>query len=135
MPVVGLLVVAVVELVEAAEIEPEPAHLVELVVVASELVPELDSAVRLALLPGLAVAGGPAASWQSALAAAYFAFAADSMDSVVHGLVPFEPEYSPDGALLLVEPSTSVDAVAEPAAAAASYAQLVVAVAEDVVGG
>jgi len=103
-------------------------------VVASELVLELDSAVKLGLLPGLAVAGGLVASWQSELAAAYFAFAADSTDSVVHGLVPLEPEHSPDvGALLLVEPSTSVDAVAEPAAAA-GCAQLVVAVAEDVVG-
>ena len=38
-------------------------------------------------------------------------FAADSMDSVVHGLVPLEPEHSlAVGVLLLVEPSASVDA-------------------------
>ena len=108
--VVGLPVVVVAEPVGAAEIGPELAHLVEPVVVGPAPVLELDSAVKLALLPGLAVAGGLVASWQSELAA-YFAFAADSTDSVAHGLVPLEPEHSlAVGALLLAEPSSSVDA-------------------------
>lgn len=72
---------------------------------------ELDSAVKLGLLPELAVAGGLVASWQSELAAAYFAFAADLTDLVAHGLVLLEPEHSlAVGVLLLVEPSASVDA-------------------------
>lgn len=136
-------------------------HLVESVVVGSGPVLELDSAVKLGLLPGLAVAGGLVASWQSELAAAYFAFAADSTHSVVHGLVPLEPEHllAVGVALLLAELASSADAesvsliskqtptdqnldytigensspVAGPAAAA-GCAQLVVAAAEDVAG-